>query len=288
MTSRCRHNMMGYAFIAPYFLLFTTFVLLPLVFGIGLSMMRWEMLSQRAPEFVAMGNFTEALADPYFWKAMGVTTLFVVLCVPLTIALALGLALGIGSMRRGGAICRAAVLMPMMVNITVIGILWRWLLSTDFGVFNGYLGRIGIEIPWTGEPGWAMASIVLMTLWWGVGAPTVILLAGLKQIPSQFAEAAQIDGANAVQQLWLVTLPMLKPVMIFVLVMQIIASFQIFGQAYFVTEGGPNLSTRVMMQYIYETAFMHYRMGYGAAMSWLLFLVIAVVSLVQYRMAREA
>jgi multiple sugar transport system permease protein len=132
-----------------------------------------------------------------------------------------------------------------------------------------------------------MPSVVLMTLWWTVGAPAVILLAGLKQIPRHYYEAAALDGATSWQRFRHITLPLLRPVLLFVLVMNTIGSFQVFGQTFMMTRGGPELTTRVLVQYIYETAFNFYRMGYGAAMSWLLFVVIAVFAAVQFRIMRE-
>ncbi len=278
----------GYAFAAPYLALMAVFLVGPLVFGFALSFFRWEMLSPLPPKPVGLANYAEALGDEYFWLSLRATLLFVVLTVPLTVGLALLIALGLDALPRRQALYRAAFIIPMMINITIVGILWRWLLNPEFGLFNAYLARFGVKVPWLTEPGWAMASVVLMTLWWTAGGPAVILLAGLQQVPASYHEAAAIDGADARQRFWHITLPLLTPALLFVLVLNTIASFQVFGQTFMVTRGGPELSTRVLLHYIYDTAFMSYRMGYGSAMSWALFVMIAAVALIQFRVARAS
>src|SRR5439155_1951203 len=202
---------------------------------------------------------------------------------------ALLLAVAIQSLReRRQNFYRLCIFLPTMLTISVAGILWQWFYNNDFGVFNALLRRIGLSArPWITNEHWAMPSIVLMTVWWTVGGPTVILLAGLKQIPEVYYEAGAIDGAVGWRRLFYITLPLLRPVLLFVLVLNVIGAFQVFGQTFIITRGGPALSTRVLVQYIYETAFNFYRMGYGSAMSWILFLIIVVFSIVQFRVLRE-
>jgi len=277
----------GWLFVAPYLVLFGAFILLPVFFGLGLSLFRWEMLSPLAPKLVGAANYREALSDEYFWKAMRATGLFVVMAVPLTVLLAMSIALGLASLDRRRALYRAAYFLPVMINISVAGILWRWFFNSEFGLFNAYLAKVGLKVPWLTDPAVAMPSVVLMSLWWHVGGPVVILLAGLKQVPETYYEAAAIDGAGPWRQFVHVTLPLLKPVLLFVVVMNVIGSFQVFGQTFIMTRGGPELSTRVLVQYIYESAFNFYRMGYSAAMSWLLFVVIAAFAAVQFFLLRE-
>lgn len=275
----------GYLFLLPYLVLFTAFLLLPLGFGLWLSMMRYEMLAPEAPSFVGLSNYTEALSDWWFWKAAFATLLFVVLATPITIVLALLIAVGIDAIKGPRADWyRMAVFLPTMLTISVAGLLWRWFYNSEFGLFNQLLGT---TVPWLTNEWMAMPSIVLMTIWWTVGGPMIILLAGLKQLPREVYEAAELDGAMGWRRLWDVTLPQLRPVLLFVLVINLIGAFQVFGQTYIITAGGPERSTRVLMQYVYETAFSFYRLGYAAAMSWLLFLVIAVISIIQFRVLRE-
>ena len=284
---------LGYGFVLPYLILFATFLLLPLGFGLYLSFTEYELVSpaavaKRPPQFNGIANYEEAMSDPYFWKALGATARFVAMASPLTILLALILALGISVVpdRRQQAY-RLAFFVPTMITISVAGLVWRWFYSTEFGLFNAVLANFDMKVPWLTDADWAMRSIVLMTLWWTVGGPVVILLAGIRQIPQTYYEAAAIDGATGWRSTLHITLPMLKPVLLFVIVMNVIGAFQVFGQAFIITSGGPARATTVLVQYIYITAFQNYRLGYGAAMSWLLFVVIAIFTFIQFRLMRE-
>ena len=283
-----RRDWSGYLFLAPYLILFSVFLILPLIFGLGLSFTQYDMLTREPARFVGAANYSEALGDAQFRNALRVTALFVVMCVPLTVGIALLLAVGIEALpfARQQNAYRLGIFVPTMITISVAGILWRWFYDTEFGVFNSILGA---KFPWLTSPRWALPSIVLMTLWWTVGGPTVILQAGLKQIPQAYYEAAAIDGATGLRRFFLITLPLLRPVLLFVTVLSVIGSFQIFGQPFIMTNppGAPENSTRVLVMYIYQTAFGFYRMGYAAAMSWLLFLVIVVFSVIQFRAFRE-
>lgn len=287
-ADRPARTWVGLLFLSPYAVLCGLFLLGPLCYGLLISCTQWEMLSAAPPSFVGLENFREALQDEYFWKALWATVRFVVMAVPLTVGLALVLAAGLlalpGRLQMGA---RAAVFLPTLISISVVGILWRWFFNTEFGLFNAYLSRIGLAVPWLTEPRWAMKAIVLMTLWWTLGGPTILLLAAMQQIPQYYYEAAAIDGAGRVQQFWHITLPLVRPVLLFVIVMTTIGAFQVFGQTFMVTRGGPEHSTRVLVQYIYETAFSRYRMGYAAAMSWLLFGVIAIFSALQALLLRR-
>lgn len=278
----------GYFFLVPYLVLFFSFLILPLLYGFWLSLVDYEMLSPEEPSFVGLDNYAEAMDDPYFWKAMKATGLYVGLAVPLTVGLALLMAVLIDSLpeKRQG-IYRLMIFMPTMITITVAGLVWRWFYHSEFGLFNALLARFDIWVPWLTDTSWAMRSIVIMSVWWTIGVPLVILMAGLKQIPVSYYEAAAIDGATGYRRFRYITLPLLRPILLFVVVLAIIGSFQVFGQTFIITEGGPELVTRVIMHYIYESAFNFYRMGYGAAMSWILFVVIIVFSLLQFRTFRE-
>lgn len=285
---RLRRGITAYLFALPFLTLFATFVLYPLAYGLGLSLFRWEMLSPLPPQFVGAGNYREAFADPYVTKALAATCRFVLMAVVPTVGLALLIALGLQAMpTRRRAFYRAAYFLPTMITISVAGILWRWFYNSEFGVFNAYLAPLGQKIPWITDPNWAMPSVVLMTLWWTLGGPTVVLLAGLQNISPSYAEAASLDGASGFQRFLYVTLPLLRPVLLFVVVLNVIGAFQAFGQVYMITRGGPELSTRTLVQFIYDTAFNNYRMGYAAALSWVLFLVIAVFAFLQFRLLRE-
>ena len=285
---RERKDWFGYVFLLPYLVLFLTFLVLPLLFGLGVSFTDYDMRTQEPARFVGFANYQEAVDDEYFRKSLLATIRFVAMASPLTVMLALGLALMISTIPdRRQHLYRLAIFVPTMITISVAGILWRWFYSTEFGAFNALLSRFDIKVAWLTETTLAMKSIVVMTLWWTVGGPVIVLLAGIKQIPDAYYEAAAIDGATGWRRTWHITLPLLKPVLLFVIVLNIIGAFQVFGQSYIITRGGPERSTLVLMQYIYEASFMNYRLGYGAAMSWMLFLLIAAFSIVQFRLMRE-
>lgn len=286
MTIRGRWS--GYWFLAPYLVLFGLFAIGPTLFGLALSTMRYDMASFAPPRFIGLDNFREAIHDEYFRKSLVATVRFVAFSVPLTVPLALLLAVSVDSVAgRRQAAYRIGIFAPTIITISVVGLMWRWFYINDVGLFGALLKPMGIRIDFLGNETNAMLSIVVMTLWWSVGGPMLILLAGLKQIPDHYYEAAAIDGAVGWRAFWSITFPLLRPALLFVLVMNIIGAFQVFGQPFLVTGGGPLFSTRVAMQYIYETAFRSYRLGYGAAMSWLLFLVIAGFALIQFRLMRE-
>ncbi|WP_432799557.1 carbohydrate ABC transporter permease [Poriferisphaera sp. WC338] len=286
--SKLKQMICDYAFMSPYLILFGAFLVGPLIYGLGLSFMRYEMLSPNPPGWIGFDNFAEALSDRYFWKALFATLMFVVLTVPLTVVFALLLATFLTKIPDVRAQWyRAAIFLPTLITISVGGILWRWFYNSEFGLFNALLEPLGIKVPWINSTTWAMPSIVLMTLWWTIGGPMIILFAGMKQIPNNYYEAGSLDGATGYKAFIHLTLPLLRPVMLFVVVMSLIGAFQVFGQTYMITSGGPELSTRVLVQYIYETAFSRYRLGYGAAMSWLLFVIIGIISFAGFRIMGE-
>lgn len=288
MTSRWRDHAAGYLFLSPYAIVFLAFVALPFVVSLALAFCQYDMAAQRPARFVGLANFREALADPFFWKAVGVTFRYVIWIIPLQMVIAMLLALGMDAMLRGKQVVRALLFLPGMFSIAVTGILWQWFYNQEFGLFNYLLARVGLPaIPWLSNVNFAMPSIVMMTLWWTVGGTAAVVLTGLQQIPRQILEAAAIDGAGPWQRFWQVTLPMLKPVLLFMVVMNTIGAFQMFAQSMLLTNGGPEMTTRGVVSLIYDTAFANFRLGYGAAISWLLFLLIAGFSLIQYLVLRR-
>ncbi len=183
---------------------------------------------------------------------------------------------------------RALVYLPSMLNVAATGILWQWFFNGEFGLFNFVIKSAGGQpVPWLADKAYAMQSVVLMSLWWTVGGTSVILLTALQQIPKSYIEAAALDGADAGRILTKITVPLLKPVLLFTFVTSMIGAFQMFGQAFILTAGQPEFSTRGLVQYMYETAFNGYRFGYGAAISWILFSLILFFSLFQARLVRS-
>ncbi|HWD38272.1 MAG TPA: sugar ABC transporter permease [Fimbriimonas sp.] len=279
----------GLLFLLPYALSFLVFVVVPVVVALGLAFMQFDLTNRGAIHFIGLGNFKEALGDTYFWQALKATFTYVILMVPGVVVAGLAMALGMNAMARGRNAVRALFFLPGLFNVAVTGLLWRWFFEDDFGLFNYLLKKMGLHtVPWLSSSAYAMPSIVLMSLWWVLGGTAIVLLAAVQQIPRPLFEAAMLDGAGGRALLSKMTLPLLRPVLLFVVVMNTIGAFQVFGQPFILTRGGPERVTRGLVQYIYEMAFNNYRLGYGAAMSWLLFLVVAVFALVQYRFLRRS
>lgn len=284
MSRRGGTSWLDYLFLAPYATSFSVFVILPFLVAMCLAFVDLDLTSQRPPEFVGFGNFIEAYQDTYFWMALWVTAQFVVMAVPGTVVLATALAVGMHSMstKFGRNTVRMLLFLPGMLNVAVAAILWQWFFNSEFGLFNYYIESWGFDpVGWISSRTLAMPSVVVMTLWWTVGGSAILLLASLQQIPEELWEAASLDGAGPWQRFRLISLPLIRPVLLFVTIMCTIGSFQVFGQTYLMTRGGPELATRSVVQYIYETAFNNYRLGYGAALSWILFVIIAMFSIVQ-------
>lgn len=290
MTYLERRRWSGIWFLAPYTVSFLVFIIFPVVVAFALAFMQFDLTDPKGTHFIGVQNFKEALgtSPPYFWEALRATLTYVILMVPSVIVIAVSMALGLNAMAKGRNFVRALLFLPGMFNVAVTGILWRWFYDSQFGLFNYFLKRIGAApIPFLGDKSLAMPSIVVMSLWWVTGGTCVIVLAALQGIPKSLFEAAMLDGAGSRALLSKVILPLLRPVLLFVIVTNTIGAFQVFGQPYLMTSGGPERVTRGIVQYIYETAFNDYRLGFGAAMSWLLVLIVIAFAAAQYRFLRR-
>ncbi|WP_375386154.1 carbohydrate ABC transporter permease [uncultured Microbacterium sp.] len=228
--------------------------------------------------------------DEIFWTSLRNTLVFTIVSTPILIGLGLALALLVNTKGRGRAVYRAAFFLPYVLPISAVTLIWSYMLNPDRGLIAGFLGWFGLEgIPWLSDPALAMPAIIVTSVWWGVGFNMVLFLAGLQDIEPAYYEAASLDGASWWQQFRHVTVPGLSHVTILVAVTQFIASFQIFGQVYIMTRGGPGTATVVLIQHIYETGFKNYQLGYAAAISVFLFVVMAAVAAIQFRvMARTS
>src|SRR5918993_1150922 len=281
-----------YLFLLPYLALFATFVLVPAVFGIWISLHNWDFLLPGKP-FVGLDNYT-ALFDPSsvqfqpFWNGMRATAIFTVASVPFLVVIPLGLAVLLNRRFPGRTFFRAVFFAPYVLGVAVIGLLWRYLLDPSFGAVNGLLSVFGIPpVPWITDQPWAWISLVGVTVWWTIGFNAIIYLAGLADIPAEQYEAADLDGASIWQQFRYITVPGLRPVMIFVITTTILASANMFGQAYLITQGAPGDSTRTAIIEITERGLSQYRMGEAAAMSYLLAIFLGVIALVNAYLLRE-
>jgi multiple sugar transport system permease protein len=271
-------------FLAPYAVLFLVFVVSPLLYGFWISLHNWHVLSNRTP-FVGLANYATALQDDLFRIAMARTFLFVVLAVPAGNLLSLMFAIGLNQNYRGTTFYKVAFYLPVVMSVTVVAILWRWIYSAEFGLLNYYLGA---KLPWISSPHWAMPSIALLSVWWGAGGNMLIYLAALKAVPKELLEAAELDGAVNWRRFVAVTWPSIRPAALFAIVISIIAASQVFAQTYILTRGGPANSTLTVMLYMYQQGFGVYQLGYAAAVAYMLFLVVLIFSLAQFRLMRTA
>lgn len=282
MNSRVRKDLTGYAFIAPWLVGFVLFTAWPFLRSIYLSFTRYDVVA--SPKWVGTANYRVLVTqDEIFWRAAWVTVKYAAVAVPLGIIAGVALALLLNANVRGISIYRTIFYLPSIVPAVATSVVFMWILNPQIGLVNGILARLGITGPaWLADVKWAFWSLVLMSLW-GVGGSMVIYLAGLKDIPTHLYEAATIDGAGPIQRLLRITLPMLTPVIFFNLVMGVIHAFQYFTQAYIMTGGGPQDSTRFYALYLFDRAFRYLDMGYASAMAWVLFLVIVVLTGLLFR-----
>jgi multiple sugar transport system permease protein len=283
-------------FLLPYLLLFGTFLVGPLLYGFYLSLHDWHLLDPEK-RFVGMANYRGVLQDDLFRIALMNTAYFVVLAVPLGNLTSLLIALGLNARVRGETFFKLAFYLPTVLSVAVVAVLWRWLYSTEFGLINHYLAAghgllraVGLAhgafepVPWLANESTAMPSLVMMSVWWGAGGGMLIYLAGLRAIPESYYEAALVDGAGPWKRFWAITWPLLRPTTLFNVVIGLIGAFQMFGQVLIMTNGGPHWRTMTVVYYMYQTGFSLFKMGYGSAVAYTLFLVILVVALLQFRL----
>jgi multiple sugar transport system permease protein len=282
-----------YLFLAPFLLIFGTFVLAPAAYGFWMSLHNWDFFLPDRP-FVGLQNYVQlftpgALVAAQFWESMRATGTFVVLSVPLLVVVPLGLALLLNRRFRGRTFFRAVFFAPYVLGVSVVGVLWQFLLNGNTGLVNGYLAQLGVTeaLPWlTGLP-WVWVSLVGVTVWWTMGFNAVVYLAGLQGLDEALYDAAKVDGAGRWAQFVHVTLPGLRPVLLFVVITTVLASANMFGQSYLLTTGNPSNETRTAIMFIAEVGFEQFRMGLAAAMSYLLALVLIVISAVNFVSLRQ-
>ena len=271
-------------FILPSLIGFMLFYAVPAVRGLWISFTDWDLLTD--PSFIGLQNYTKLFGDPEFWNSLKVTVYYVLLNIPLQTILAILIAVMMSRLTQSTVI-RAIIILPWLLPPVVAGLLWLWLLDPNLGIINVALRSLGLPmIAFLGEPKYAMPSIAMINIWQYVGYTALLVFAGLQSIPSSVYEAASIDGASENQMFWRVTIPLLRPVLVFVLVTSVIGSFQIFDTIAITTKGGPVNATEVINWYIYEQAFSRFNMGYATTISIILFLILITVSLIQMRIMR--
>lgn len=281
-----------YLFLLPFLVVFFGFVLIPAIYGIWISLHDYSFTLPSQP-WVGFQNyidlFTPGSRDfSEFWRSMAATGIFVVASVPFLLLCPLGIALLLNKAFPGRTFFRAVFFAPYVLGVAVVGVLFRFMLDPTIGIVNFYLHKLGIDssIPWTTDLPWAWISLVVMTVWWTMGFNAIIYLSGLQDISPDLYEAARVDGAGKWQQFRFITIPGLRPVLLFVLTVTILNSANMFGQSYLVTQGAPNNSTRTALMYIAQVGLGEYRQGIAAAMSYVVAAVLILVSLVNFRLFR--
>jgi len=283
---RWKEAIWGYIFILPNLVLVLIFTLIPVLFAFGVSLTDWSLLSK--PEFVGLQNYTKIYIDPVAHTTFKNTLVFTALSVPLRIILPLFLAVALNQKVRGLAVYRTAYYLPVITASVAVSMVFLWILDTNFGLLNRALMAFGLHpVGWLTDPDVALFSIVLVTIWRGLGFNMIIFLAALQDVPADLYDVADIDGANGLQKFIYLTIPLISPSIFFTLITGVIDSFQSFDLVYNMTDGGPARSTYLIGYYIWRQAFDYLHMGYGAALAYILFFVILLITVVQWTVGKR-
>jgi multiple sugar transport system permease protein len=293
-AGRRRFSLLPYLFIAPHLLFFSVFLAWPFFYGLYISLFQFDFLRPERRPFVALGNYArlfnpESIQFRDFWRAMGNTGEFLLWSVPPLVILALVLAVLLNANFPGRNLFRTLFFAPYTLSVTVAAVLWWWIFQSQGGLVNHYLAMLGIRGPsWLSSMPESWVAITIATVWWTIGFNTVIFLAALQDIPGHLYEAAAIDGASPLQQFWHITIPMLRPVMVFVITITLIASANLFGQPYLMTGGGPVQRTETVIFRIYIEGILRNQMGIAAAMSVFIASLLLVLTALNFKLFGRA
>lgn len=279
-----------YLFLSPALLLFLTFVVAPLFGAVALSFTDWNLLGTK--RFIGFDNFTRLAEDSDLHKALGNTLIFTFWSIVLHVVVGLGMALAVNRQmwRVTRYFLRTAFFFPFLVSWAAVALIWQYALDPNFGIATFYGDRVGIPglaDGWLLNKTYALPALILVDLWHTIGFAFVVFLAGLQAIPGHLYEASEVDGAGPVRRFWHVTLPMLSPTIFFIVVISFIGAFQIFEPMYIMTRGGPDGATSSVVQYLYETGFRNYEVGYAASIGLLVFVAVLAATLVQFLLRRR-
>ena len=287
-----------YLFILPHLIFFTVFVIYPLFYGLYISFFNFNYLRPDTSPFIGLQNYTNLfnltnVDAQLFWTSLWNKVQFVIFSVPLLVVCSLGLAILLNTRTPGRNIYRAIYFAPWVLSVAVVGLLWWWIFQSQGGLLNYYLAALGLPEPqWLSSLPWAWVALVVCTLWWTIGFNTIILLAALQDIPAFLYEAGAIDGATGWQVFRGITLPLLRPVLLFIIIITIISSFNLFGQPYIMTHGGPSLAsgggatTPVMLE-IFNQGFVRYYQGSATAMSFIVAAIMIMISYANFRLFQQ-
>lgn len=285
INKQLKTDIAGYTFILPNLAGFAVFTLFPVLFSIFISFTNWDYTQGFGKwEFNWGRNFIEMWGDQWFTSSLLNTFYYSFTVVPATVFIALVLSVLIDKYAYAKTPIKLAMFMPYISNIVAVSIVWVMMYS-PFGPFTQFVKMLGVDNPpqWLGDYNWAMPAIILMSIWGGIGYAIMIYTSAIQSLPADLYEAADIDGANEVQKFFKITVPLLSPTTFFLVITSFISTFQVFGQIMIMTRGGPGTSTNVLVYYIYTTAFTFYRMGYAASISWVLFTILFIVTIIQWQ-----
>lgn len=290
LTSDVKSHLIAYSFIAPNFIGFAIFTLIPMIFAFALGFMSWD--GNNPISFVGLQNFMKLFEDSRFKIALINTIVYCIATVPLTLAAALGLAIVLNQNIKGRGFFRTISFFPYVASLVAVAAVWNMIFSPGAGIVNVLLSQLGVakaDLPkWAADPKWAMFTVVLFSVWKSMGYYMVIYLAGLQGISGELYEAASIDGASGLKKFMCITWPQLKPTTFFVVIMLTINSFKVYDQIYMLTQGGPGTSTLVLVYHIYQTAFVTSSdYGYASAVSMVLFAIVLAITLIQFKIEKS-
>lgn len=277
-----KNTLIAWSFIAPNFIGFLIFTLVPVVFSLILAFMKWDSFS--TPEFVGLQNFTRMLSDDIFWLSLKNTFLYTIGVVPLTLVCSLGLAILLNQKIKGVKFFRTAFFFPYVTSLVAIAVVWSMLFHPTMGPINQFL-RVVIENPpgWLSSSDWALTAIIIVSVWRGMGYYMILYLAGLQGISKELYEAAAMDGANKWKQFIHITVPALRPTTFFVTIMLVINCFKIFDLVQVMTDGGPGRATNVLVYQVHSEAFVKFNFGYASAIAMVLFVIVLVITVIQFK-----
>jgi multiple sugar transport system permease protein len=280
LWNRTAANRAGYAFILPILVLFVVFRIWPTINGFLLSFQDYRLMG--GSTWLGLEHYRYLLQDELFWHSLRITLIYAAIAVPSITALALGLALLINQAMHGIGLYRAIYVLPSVTRLVMVGGIWKWVDRNDGGLLNNVLTSIGLPgVDWLTSSTMVLPSLAIMATWKGVGYSMMILLAGLKSIPASLSEASAVDGATSAQTFWRVTLPLLKPVLFFVIVIETIGSFQVFDAIYVMTGGGPVRASYSLVYLLYDEGFKFQNFGYASAIGMVLFVIVFGVTMIQ-------